>query len=115
MPTIVGVVPSPGDAESAVNNLTEAGIHERAISLVTANQDDARAVIDDGGPLAGVTVRTLADHLTHLGLSSATAASYAGRVEEGNALLAVHAPPQGAQSVAQSLRDAGADETVTLP
>lgn len=115
MPVIVGVVPNPSDAESAINNLTEQGVSQRSISLVTADETDARAVIDDGGPLKGTTVATLQARLQKAGMTPEETATYTTGMQSGGALLAVHVGSDEVDSVMQSLHDAGASRTDVLP
>lgn len=113
--TFLALLPSPADAESAVNNLTEQGITERHISVITANPADARAIIADGGPLPGVTASNLGQALTSRGLTSDAAQRYSDGVTAGHALIAVAAPPAAAETVQATLHDYNPTQTDTLP
>lgn len=101
MGTIIGLLASPADAESTVNNLTEQGIGEHSISVVLANEGDARAIIPDGGPLRGATVQSLAARLSALGVAEAEA--YQQAVSGGSACVAVAASGGLASSAQQTL------------
>lgn len=111
---LVGIVSSPSDAESVVNNLTEQGFSQRTLSVVTANEDDARAIIGDGGPLRGATVDTLAGRLQSLGMSSADAEAYSGAARRGAAVLAIAVSPDTEEAAGETLRTAGAQRIQTI-
>jgi hypothetical protein len=113
--TFLALLPTPADAESAVNNLSEQGITERHISIVTANPADARAIIADGGPLAGVTASNLGEALTTRGLPGDATQRYSDGVAVGHALIAVAAPPAAAEMVQATLQDYNPTQTDTLP
>jgi hypothetical protein len=101
MSTVVGLLASASDAESAVNNLAEQGVAERVISVVLASEADARAIIADGGPLRGATADGLAARLSTLGVNDGQA--YAQAVRAGAALIAVTASGGLATSVRETL------------
>lgn len=105
---VLGVVGSPSDAESVVNDLTEQDFPERSISVVTANESDARAIIGDGGPLRGVTGDRLAGSLQSLGMASGDASAYSSAVRSGAAVVAVSASSATADAIRQTLESAGA-------
>jgi hypothetical protein len=101
MSTIVGLLGGAGDAESAVNNLTEQGVGERSISVILASEADARAIIADGGPLRGVAAADLAARLSALGVNDGQA--YEQAIRTGAALIAVTAAGGLAASVRETL------------
>jgi hypothetical protein len=110
---VLGLVPSPSDAESAVNNLTEQGVSERSISVITADPSDARAIIDDSGPLRGTTRETVTDHLAALGVTEADA--YAAAIDGGQALLAISVSTEMQASAEDTLRSYRAQRLTAVP
>lgn len=113
-PIVLGLLPNPSDAEATVNNLVEQEVSQRSISVVTASAADARAIIDDAGPLVGATAATLTDRLTELSVPSADAEAYAEAVLAGQALIAVSVSPTTEQAVVDTLRSDGAQRVQSI-
>jgi hypothetical protein len=112
---LLALLASPSDADSAVNNLSELGISERHISVITATLADARAIIGDGGPLQGVTAETLQQALQSRGLDAAEAQRYSQGVAAGHALVAVASPPGSQDAVRTTLQDYNPIQSGMLP
>lgn len=111
---VLGLLATGSDAESAVNNLTEEGVSERSISVVMANEADARAIADDAGPLKGATAGDLEERLTGLGLSAGDAGQLSQGVQGGEALLAITASDALQSAITETLTSYNAQHVQTV-
>lgn len=111
---LLALLPTSYDAEAAVNNLTEEGISQRHISVVTVNEADARAIINPGGPLDGVSAAALGAALESHNLPAPDAQAYSQGVSEGHALVAVSASPDAVNAVTATLAGYSPLRTSTL-
>jgi hypothetical protein len=112
---LLGLIPDSSNAEAAINDCVEAGMSERHISLVMADETTARAIIDDGGPLRGAAPATVADVLERAGVSPADAQAYAGGVAAGQALIALDVDDDTRDGATEVLQDHRADRIAVFP
>lgn len=103
---VLALLPSAERAESVISQLGEVGVLERTISLILKNEQDARAVIDDWGPLEGTNVANLDSRLSQIDVPSDRIDLYSRGVNAGEALLAVNAGTQWQDAVKETLESA---------
>lgn len=107
---LLGLLPDASSAEAAINDCVEAGLSERQISLLMADERTARSIIGDGGPLRGAPPADGAPKLVALGLSQADADAYANGVTSGQALLALSVDGDSRDGAREVLEDHGAHQ-----
>jgi hypothetical protein len=111
---VLGLLPGGEQAEEAINSLTEQGFSERHISLVMRDEQTARAIIDDYGPLRGTDEATLQQRLSQLNVDSNHVSAFLEGIAQGKALLAVDATAADSAAIGQTFEDNQADSTVVV-
>lgn len=102
---VIGILPTAASAETAVNNLTEEGFSEKDISLVMKNDQTARAILKDNGPLEGISTDNLESVLTKVGVEEAVVNQYQEALDNNKALLAVAAMPEMVSTIEETMND----------
>lgn len=101
---VLGIIPV-ADAETAINNLSEADYDEKDISLVMRDVKTARLIIDDYGPLNNTNPSNIGAKLTELGVSKDSQKSYSEALENGKALLAISCTKENVNTTKSMLAD----------
>ncbi len=112
MKIILGVI-SGIDAQAAIDNIIEAGFDEKNISLVMADDQQARMILDDGGPVKGTRMINLLRSLTQLKIVNGE--DYQKLLVKGNALLAIATPDESANAAKEMLSDYYAQLVTVVP
>lgn len=107
---VMGILPDSSSAETAINNLIEAGYVERNISLVMQNEKKARSIINDFGPLKGSNAGVLDQNLERLGLSKGSRESYETSLHNGKALIAITVGDTSISATKEMLMDYNASQ-----
>ncbi len=101
---IIGIIPITS-IETLLNNLSEAGFSVKTVSVVMQDVNLRNKITKDAGPFKGITVATLANKLTQLGMSASDAQAYVGAVNKGGAFVAIAPPAASQQAALEMLND----------
>jgi hypothetical protein len=112
---VVGLLPDAAATEILLNNLAEAEFDLHTVSVVMRDARQRAAIAEEAGPLKGMAVDGLAEHLTQAGLSSQQAAAYAAAVQQGKVFVAIAVPESLAATVREMLNDHAAQLIQGVP
>ncbi len=112
---IIGLLPDAATTEILLNNLTEAEFDLRTVSVVMRDTSQRAALTKEAGPLKGISLNELAQHLIQLGLSSHEAQSYQAAVQQGKILVAIDVPERLATTAREMLDDHAAQLIQGVP
>ena len=112
---IMGLLPDAAATEMLLNNLAEAEFDLRTVSVIMRDAKQRAAIAKEGGPLKGIAVDDLAEHLTHAGLPAPQAAAYVAAVQQGQVFVAIDVPQSLEAAAREMLTDHAAQHIQGVP
>lgn len=112
MATIILGILSTSSVNGFIDNLTEMDLNERDISLLMEDKQTARNIIDDNGPLKGVTVDNLPTAFQRLKLGNVN--TYLDLIKQGNALVAVSVKNSLTDTIKETFNDYNAQQITVI-
>ncbi len=105
MNMIVGLLPDVAAAEILLNNLSEAEFSLAEVSVISRDPKQRKAIAEEGGPLQGANLSTLADRLVQAGLPAEEAKLCRNAVARGKVLIAMMVPPEAQKAAKEMFLD----------
>jgi hypothetical protein len=102
---VIGVLPDAAMIDTLLNNLAEADFDLDDVSVLMNDTVQRATIADDAGPLKGVALTGLADHLTRAGLARREAGRYADAVRSGKVLIVINTSTDAEAAAHEMLRD----------
>ena len=102
---IIGLLPDAAATEALLSNLAEAEFDLRTVSVIMRDAQQRAAIAKEAGPLKGINVTELAQHLTQAGLSQHEADAYAAAVQQGKVFVAIDVPKSLEAAAREMLSD----------
>jgi hypothetical protein len=107
---MVGLLPDVSMAEILLNNLAEADFNLADVSVVTRDPAERKAIIaEEGGPLKGATLGTVAERLTQAGLTADEARLCRNGIAQGKVLIVMTVAPEAHKAAKEMLQDHAAE------
>jgi len=102
---LIGILPSVSQAETLLNNLSEADFNLADVSLLMSDLNQRNLITKDAGPMKGWTPSSLASNLTKKGLSAQKAEYCVEAVKQGKVLFAMNVPAASLAAAVEMLKD----------
>ena len=112
---ILGIIPQTSNAESLLNNLSEADFKLKDVSIIMRDLKLRNAIASDSGPLKGVTVDTLSKRLAQSAMSSSEIKTCMDALGQNKVLVVIACSPEGEKAATEMLKDASAEFIKVLP
>lgn len=106
---VIGIIPNSSTTESLLNNLDEADFKLKNVSVIMQDVNARNTIAKDTGPFKGITLNTLPNKLTQIGLSKQDAQPYLDAVTNDKVLVAMLAPKGSQAAAAEMFKDANGE------
>lgn len=112
---ILAIIPNSSNAESLLNNLSEADFKLADVTVVMSDPKARSAIADDAGPFKGTSLKDLPGKLSKAGLTPQETQACITAIGKGQVLIAMNAPKGSEQAAAEMMHDQSATFVKVTP
>ena len=112
---VIGLIPTSANAETLLNNLSEADFAAADISVIMADLKARDAISNDAGPFKGVKAGALAAKLQKAKLAAKDAKLYQDGVLGGKVFVAIRTAKASEAAASEMLKDHQGEGIRVLP
>jgi hypothetical protein len=106
---ILAILSKPSDAESLLNNLSEADFDLKDVSVIMQDVGQRNLIAKDVGPLQGMQAAKIHDALAQAGVSQDAARRCSDAVASGKVLVAMKVDDKLQKAATEMFTDASAE------
>jgi hypothetical protein len=112
---ILGIIPTTSNAESLLNNLSEADFKLKDVSVIMRDLKLRNAIASDTGPFKGITVDNLSKRLVQSALSGTEIKTCMDALGQNKVLIVIACSPEGEKAASEMLKDSSAEFIKVVP
>ncbi len=106
---LIGIIPNASNAETLLNNLSEADFNLADVSLLMSDLKQRNSIAKDEGPMKGWNISNLASNLAKKGLQPQKAEQCIEAVKQGKVLIAMNVPAESLSAACEMIKDSSGE------